>query len=155
MTELSVPDDMRDHVRFHSTEFSPPDVEPYPVNTERYGYALATWVAKRLEERGMSVDPPVPEDWGWLLGVVNDGQTVMVGCGNVEGSVSEWLIWLEARRAGVLARILGRSAGQPNALFGITALLHGALQASPTVAEIEWFRVGPRGEEVDHAATPI
>lgn len=145
---------MRDHVRFHSTEFSPPDVEPYQVNTERYGYALATWVAKQFEERGMRVNPPVPEDWGWLLGVVNDGHTVMVGCGNVEGSVSEWLIWLEMRRSGMLARLLGRG-GAPNALYGIAALLHGALQSSPRVAEIEWFRVGPHGEEVDHAPTPI
>src|SRR5574338_572697 len=145
---------MRDHVRFRSTEFSPPDVEPYQVNTERYGYALATWVAKRLEERGMRCDPPVPEDWGWLLGVAAEGQTVLVGCGNVEGSVSEWLIWLETRRAGMLARLIGRiGAEAPNAVFGVTTLLHTALHASPSVGEIEWFRVGPGGEEIDHAPT--
>src|SRR4029434_10063663 len=59
---------MRDHVRFHSIAFTPTDADPGQVNTERYGYALATWVAARLQERGFEADSPVPEDWGWLLG---------------------------------------------------------------------------------------
>ena len=147
---------MRDHVRFHSTEFTPPDVEPGQINTERYGYALATWVASRLRERGFTTDVPVPEDWGWFLGVQQAGGVVQVGCGNVEGSVSEWLIFLDVARPGMLARLLGRATGAaPNAAYGIVAAIHGALQASPDANEIEWFRVGPRGEEIDHAATPI
>ena len=60
---------MRDHVRFHSTAFTPATADPGQVNTERYGYALATWVAARLKERGFDADSPIPEDWGWLLGV--------------------------------------------------------------------------------------
>ena len=149
---------MRDHVRFRSDAFTPPTAEPGQINTERYGYALATWVATRLQERGFEVDVPVPEDWGWLLGVVNDGQVVRIGCGNVEGSVSEWLIWLEVMRPGPLARLFGgrrSSGGAPNATYGITAAIHSALQASGHAHDIEWFRVGPRGQEVDHAATPI
>ena len=147
---------MRDHVRFHSSAFTPADVEPGQINTERYGYALATWVATRLEERGFAADAPAPEDWGWILGVAQQGRIVRIGCGNVEGSVSEWLIWLDVVRPGVLARLFGRSreAG-PNAAYGIVAALHGALQASGHAEEIEWFRVGPRGEELDHATTPI
>ena len=46
---------MRDHVRFHSTAFTPPDADPGQANTERYGYALATWVVARLKERGYVV----------------------------------------------------------------------------------------------------
>ena len=147
---------MRDHVRFRSSAFTPPDVEPGQVNIERYGYALATWVAQRLTERGFEVEFPVPEDWGWLLGVAQHGRVIRIGCGNVEGSVSEWVIWLEVVRPGRLARLLGRSRdGTPNAAYGIIAAIHGALQSSGHAQEIEWFRVGPRGEELDHAATPI
>ena len=148
---------MRDHVRFHSVEFTPPDVEPGQINSERYGYALATWVARELTERGFEVDQPTPEDWGWILGVANDGRIVRVGCGNVEGSVTEWLIWMDVVRMGVLARLLRRGAGsgEPNAVYGIAAAIHSALRASPEAEEIEWFRVGPRGEELDHAETPI
>ena len=149
---------MRTHVRFHSVEFTPPNTEPGQINTERYGYALAAWVAARLQERGFEADLPVPEDWGWLLGVANDGQVVRVGCGNVDGSVSEWLIWLDAVRPGLIARLLGKggsSSRAPNALFGIAAAIHSALTANTSANEIEWFNVGPRGEELDHADTPV
>ena len=146
---------MRDHVRFRSSAFTPPDVEPGQVNRERYGYALATWVAARLTERGFSPDPPVPEDWGWVLGVVQDGRVVRIGCGNVDGSVSEWLIFVDVTRPGLLARLTGRGARSPNAAYGIVAAIHGALQASGHADEVEWFRVGPRGQELDHASTPI
>ena len=146
---------MRDHVRFHSAEFSPPDVEPGQINTERYGYALATWVAARLNERGFEVGTPIPEDWGWLFGVSNDGQTVHIGCGNVDGSVTEWLIWMQAEVPGILSRLFKRANPAPNALYGIVAAVHGALNANGRVGDIEWFRVGSRGEELDHAATPV
>jgi hypothetical protein len=148
---------MRTHVRFQSAQFTPADTEPGQINTERYGYALATWVSARLQERGFAADGPTPEDWGWLLGVVNDGQVVRVGCGNVDGSVSEWLIWLDAVRPGLMARLMGRGgpSAAPNALFGIAAAIHGALTASTDMQEIEWFNVGPSGEEIDHASTPV
>ena len=147
---------MRNHVRFRSTEFTPADTEPGQVNTERYGYALAAWVAARLQERGFEPDLPVPDDWGWLLGVMQDGRVVRIGCGNVEGSVSEWLIFLDIVRPGVLARLTGRTRGsEPNAAYGIIAAIHSALQASGHAEDIEWFRVGSRGEELDHAPVPI
>lgn len=148
---------MRNHVRFRSTEFTPADAEPGQVNTERYGYALATWVAARLQERGFTPDPPIPDDWGWLLGVLQDGRVVRIGCGNVEGSVSEWLIFLDVVvRPGLLARLLGKArTSAPNAAYGIIAAIHGALQSSGHAEDIEWFRVGARGEEIDHATTPI
>ena len=146
---------MRDHVRFRSAAFTPADVEPGQINRERYGYALASWVAARLTERGFAPDAPAPDDWGWLLGVVQDGRVVRIGCGNVEGSVSEWLIFVDADRPGLLARLTGRGAVMPNAVYGIVAAIHGALQASGHAEEIEWFRVDSRGQELDHGATPI
>ena len=149
---------MRNHVRFRSTEFTPVNMETDRTNPERYGYALATWVAARLRERGFEPDAPIPEDWGWLLGVVNDGRVVRIGCGNVEGSVTEWMIFLEGGvRRGLLARLLGRGGGDatPNAAYGIVAAIHSALEASDRAEHIEWFRVDPRGHELDHAATPI
>lgn len=147
---------MRDHVRFRSSEFTPPTAEPGQINTERYGYSLATWVAARLKERGFDSDSPIPEDWGWILGIVHDGRVVRVGCGNVEGSVSEWLIFLDVVRPGILARFMGRARESgPSAAYGIVAAIHSALQASSNADEIEWFRVGARGEELDHSPTPI
>ena len=148
---------MRDHVRFRSDQFAPPDREPWQVGGERFGYALATWVSAALAARGFDVDSPVAEDWGWLLGVSQDGQVVHVGCGNVEGSLSEWLIWLDVARTGLIGRLLRK--GPPKeahgAAYGVAAAIHSALHANPHADEIEWFRVGPRGQELDHAETPI
>ena len=146
---------MRDHVRFQSGEFTPPGAERGQINTDRYGYLLATWLAVRLKERGFEVGSPIPEDWGWLLSIASDGQTVIVGCGNVEGSSSEWLIWTQVDSPGVLSRLFKRGSLSPNALYGIVAAIHGALSANGTVTDIEWFTSGSRGEELDHAPTPI
>lgn len=145
---------MRDHVRFRSTRFTPPDTDPGQINNERYGYALATWVAARLDERGVEVDPPVPEDWGWLVGAAHGGRSVQVGCGNVDGSVTEWLVWIDADRPGFLTRMRGRSSSlsAPDPADEIGAIVDAALRSSSEIGEIEWFRVGARGEEVDHAA---
>lgn len=146
---------MRDHVRFQSGEFSPASAEPGQINTNRYGYLLATWLAARLKERGFDVSAPAPEDWGWLLGITSDGQSVIVGCGNVEGSSDEWLIWTQVDTPGVLARLFRRGSAPPNALYGLVAAIHGALSANGSVRDVEWFRVASRGEELDHASTPI
>ena len=41
------------------------------------------------------------------------------------------------------------------AIYGIAAAIHSGLHTNPHTSEIEWFRAGPRGEELDHADTPI
>jgi hypothetical protein len=144
---------MRNHVRFRSAEFSPPDREPWQVNSERFGYALVSWLSARLEERGVKVEVPVAEDWGWFIDAAHDGGLARLGCGNVEGSVTEWLIWIQGEQPGPLARLLGRRrAGTP---IAITAMVDRALRSSPSVDGIEWFRLGPSGEELDHASTPV
>ncbi len=146
---------MRNHVRFRSVEFSPADIEPGQVSAERYGYVLATWVAARLSERGVLVDAPVPEDWGWLLDASHAGQTVQLGCGNLDGSVTEWLIWIEGVQPGLFARLLGRGIpAAPNAERTLVEMVDWALRSRGGVDGIEWFRLGPRGEELDHAPTP-
>ena len=149
---------MRDHVRFRSEQFAPPDVEPWQIGSERFGYALATWVAAALGARGFAVDIPVPEQWGWLLDVRQDARVVRVGCENVEGSVTEWMISLETiDGAGAIRRLLRRasSPAAPNAAYGIAAAIHGALHGNPHTSEIVWFRLGPTDEEIDHADSPI
>ena len=144
---------MRNHVRFRSPAFSPPDPEPYQVNSERYGYALANWLSARLAERGVKVDVPVAEDWGWFIDADHEGRLARLGCGNVHGSITEWLIWIEGERPGLVSRLLRRNgAGAP---ISITAMVDRALRSAPSVDGIEWFRLGPTGEELDHAATPV
>lgn len=144
---------MRNHVRFRSLAFGPQDLLPGQIDEERFGYVLATWVAARLEERGVSVDVPTPERWGWTLGATHDRHGVRLVCGNMDGSTSEWMVWIEPDHRSFLARILGRRSS-PRTIAVLAKMLDGALRANPSVGEIEWFRVGSRGEELDHATTP-
>jgi hypothetical protein len=144
---------MRNHVRFRSADFAPPDPEPWQITSERYGYALASWLSARLTERGASVEVPVAEQWGWFIDAAHDGRLARLGCGNIRGSITEWQIWIRGEEPGLLARILGRSG--LSAPIAITAMVDRALRSSPTIDAIEWFRLGPRGEEIDHAATPV
>ena len=149
---------MRNRVRFRSEQFTPSDREPWQVSGERFGYALATWVVACLGERGFAIEGPVPEHWGWLLEASRDGQMVRVGCENVEGSLTHWVISLEApQRGGAIRRLFRRddAASAPNVTYGIAAVIHGALRTNPHASEIEWFRLGPGDEEIDCADTPI
>ena len=128
-------------------------MEVWPVNAERYGYALVSWLSARLTERGVQVEVPVAEEWGWFVDATHDGRLARLGCGNVEGSVTEWLIWIEGEQPGLIGRLLGRDG--PGVPIAITSIVDRALRSSPSVAEIEWFRMAPGGEEIDHGATPL
>jgi hypothetical protein len=150
------PAPLRDHVRFRSDMFAPRRAERDEVNPGRYGRELAEWLAARLGERGVAAGQPAPEDWGWLLEVVQDGESFGVACGNVGESRSEWLLWVDPARAGPIARLLrpGAAAGGERAREALILAIDDALGSSPGVRDIEWFRVGPREEELDHAPSP-
>jgi hypothetical protein len=58
--------------------------EDADINPGRYGRQLATWLKKRLEQRGYLVEPIINEDWGRCLMCSRDPFMLWVGCGNVE-----------------------------------------------------------------------
>ena len=147
---------MRDHVRFRSDMFAPRRAEREEVNPGRYGRELAEWLAAQLRERAVEAGEPAPEDWGWLLEVAHAGQRFGIACGNVGKSRSEWLLWVAPAPTGALSRLLrpGTAASGESAREELILAIDDALGSSPGVLDIEWFRVGPRQEELDHAPSP-
>lgn len=142
---------MRNHVRFTSAQFSPGQPEEAQVNPGRHGRELAAWLAGRLRVRGVSVAEPEPEDWGWSLEAEHAGARLVIACGNVDESRTEWLAWVEAPPPRLLDRLRGRHAGTATARREIVRLVDACLRAEPGVRGIEWYAVDARGRETDHA----
>jgi hypothetical protein len=145
---------MRNNVRFHAKRFAPLDPEATRTNPGRHGEELATWVAATLQAQGIEVAPPAPEDWGWLLAARHRGDYFSIACGNVDGSMSDWLVAIELPRVGILARLLTRRGRPEGDVAEVVGILDNALQSDAGVSAVEWFRVGPRGQEIDHAPKP-
>ena len=145
---------MRNHVRFTAPQFSPLEPEAAQVSPGRYGRELAAWLARALHGRGVAVDGPAPEDWGWYLEGTHAGARLFIACGNVDESRTEWLVWVEATPARLLDRLLGRRARAMAARREVVRLVDACLRAEPDVGRVEWHAVDARRQETDHAPSP-
>lgn len=82
------------------------------------------------------------------------GDHFSIACGNVDGSRSHWLVAIEVARAGILARLSKPRGITEGGLAELVGILDTALQSDAGASSVEWFRVGPRGQEIDHAPKP-
>ena len=143
---------LRDHVRFRSPRFRSLEPMAEQLNPGRYGKELATWTAEQLSRAGLIVSAPQEEDWGWYLTFGAPARKFFLGCGNVDDEEEQWLIFMH-ERPGFLNWLSGRTDdSEPK--IRIVQTLEAALRAEPSVSEMEWFREGPGGEEIDHAPHP-
>lgn len=121
---------------FQTTRFSPVDGEEERTNPGRFGQALAYWVREQLIERGHEIEEePIPEDWGWVVIVHRKPFMLWVGCGNEDGSLSKWSVFVEAE-CGLIQKLLSRVDPAPNVLAleqELEAIVgHGGFEA------VEW-----------------
>lgn len=84
---------MGPQVTFSSEFFKPIPGEDEQTNPGRFGKALAEWLAERLKERGVSVEGVIPEDFGWVVMVARKPFMLWLGCGNMDGSTTEWSVF--------------------------------------------------------------
>ena len=84
---------MGPQVTFTTDFFKPIPGEDEQTNPGRFGKALAEWLAKRLKERGMPVEGVIPEDFGWVVMVARKPFMLWLGCGNMDGSTTEWSVF--------------------------------------------------------------
>lgn len=143
---------VRNNVRFKAPQFGIEAALGF-VNANRLGKELAEWLHLRLGAVGFAVSIPLEEDWGWAMEAREGSQRFLIGCGNVQGSTSDWLVFAEAR-VGFLDRISGRTP-LGDAPRRLCLHLDAALRKEPGVSEIQWFRVGPDGAERDHGERPV
>jgi hypothetical protein len=80
-------------VTFTTDFFKPIQGEEEKTSPGRYGKQLAEWLAEKLQERGVAVEGVIPEDFGWVVMVSRKPFLLWLGCGNTEGSATEWSIF--------------------------------------------------------------
>jgi hypothetical protein len=138
--------------RFKSTRFRPRRPESEQVNPGVYGEELARWLAARLA-RSEGAEPRVDyEDWAWLVELSLGNGHAWIFCANEYGSDDVWMIDVRPR-----PRFLGwfrRSSVTPDDIFGLCKKLHVILSSEATIRDLEWVRMGVRGEESEPSPRP-
>jgi len=125
-------------VTFTTDFFKPIAGEEDETNPGRYGKALALWLAEQLKERGVSVEGVILEDFGWVVMVLRKPFLLWLGCGNIDGSSTEWPVFFVAEML-ALQRIFKRTDPAPEieklkahlpalvpSISGVNAAQHGA-----------------------------
>lgn len=144
---------MTTSARFKSTRFRPFRPEDQQVNPGVYGEELARWLAVRLTETEGTRPRVDYEDWAWLVELSVANGHAWIFCANEYGSDDVWMIDVRQR-----PRLLGwfrRPGLTPDELFGLCKKLHVILSSEATITELEWFRTGKRGAEIEPSPRPV
>ena len=123
-------------VTFTADFFEPIAGEEEETNPGRYGKALAQWLAERLKERGVSVEGVIPEDFGWVVMVSRKPFLLWLGCGNTDGSTTEWSVFPVAEIT-ALQRIFKRTDPAPE-IEKLKAHLSVLVPSIPGVTNVVW-----------------
>jgi len=84
---------MKAQVTFETEFFKPEPGEEEMTNPGRFGQALAVWLQQQLGARGVAVEGVVSEDVGWVVMVSRKPFMLWLGCGNTDGSTTEWSVF--------------------------------------------------------------
>ncbi len=127
---------MKTHVKFRSDAFPPYEGEEEEINPGVYGKRLAEFLVRGLENKGFEPLDPVPEDWGWVVPIKNDGFRLWIGCSNSDDHFLCFIVPHQPaiRRFGFLWKI--DTSEKVTALQqAIDALLSG----NPAIRDKRWW----------------
>jgi hypothetical protein len=123
-------------VTFTSENFKPFLPDDCQVNPGRYGAELAYWLSAQLANANVITSYPNYEDWGWFLDYANDkGEEFRLCCGNIEGSDTEWMCFVEPLSKGFFKG----KADIASASALMDALKH-ILGSAQGISAVEWTR---------------
>ncbi len=123
-------------VTFQTDFFKPLPGEEEETNPGRYGKALAQWLGERLKERGVTVEGVIPEDFGWVVMVSRKPFMLWLGCGNTDGSTTEWNVFPVAELS-TIQRLFKREDPGP-AIEKLREHLAELLPSIPGVTNVIW-----------------
>jgi len=123
-------------VSFTSEFFTPIAGEDEETNPGCFGKALAQWLAAQLRERGVPVEGVIPEDFGWVVMVSRKPFMLWLGCGNTDGSTTEWTVFLVAELS-ILQRLFKRFDPAPE-IERLSTHLAELIPLIPGVTNVVW-----------------
>ena len=123
-------------VTFQTNFFKPIAGEDEETNPGRYGKALAQWLMERLKQRGVAVEGLIPEDFGWVVMLSRKPFMLWLGCGNTDGSTTEWSVFPVAETS-TLQRLFKRVDPAPE-IERLKAHLSELVLSIPGVSNVVW-----------------
>ncbi len=103
------------HILFQTDRFNVSGVKDHFINPCCFGEDAAQWLGAKLAEKGVTVEQPGQEDWGWYLLAEHGLERYILGLGgyHTDGAPGtndgEWRIIVEKKRS-LSNRILGGNA---------------------------------------------
>src|SRR5690606_7994391 len=97
---------------------------------------LAKWLAEHLKERGVSVEDVLPEDFGWVVLVARKPFMLWLGCGNTDGSTTEWSVFPVAELS--LMQRLFRGIDPTSEVEKLKAHVAELVPLIPGVSNVVW-----------------
>ena len=115
---------------FASSAFPLEAGEAETVNPGLGGRKLCAYLAEALAGRGVEVNQPAAEDWGWRLELRFEGRRFWMGCGAVTDEPNNFVVFLKTRRGlrGLLAGSVWRGSFER-----LAGLVEDALREHPEI----------------------
>jgi len=125
---------MHTRVTFTSERFRPVLPDESQVNPGVFGAELAFWLCTELARLGVVTSYPIYEDWGWFIEYITEAEDeYWLCCGNVDGTDTEWMCFLDPKRKGLFA-----GKAMPEKAAPLLEALARVLAAEPSIRDIQW-----------------
>jgi len=125
-----------DHVVFSSPYFVVEPGEDAETNPGIYGRALAGWVARTLESRGVAVEGVIAEDFGRCVMIKRKPFKLWVVCASADGASTRWQMFIALEQS-PLAKLFSRTDPEPE-LRKLREQFRAMLRDVPAISEVEW-----------------
>jgi len=126
-------------VEFKSSAFPAREDEEEEINPGRFGMALAEFLAKEVSKKGFKADVGGYEDWGVQVYVENEEFPVWIGCGNVDNSENEFIVFVEPNKPEIKKGFFKKKIINCRPIIEkLTHSIDEILNAHDAVSEINW-----------------
>jgi hypothetical protein len=128
---------MQTHVEFQSDRFPALEGEEKLVNPGLWGKQLADFLRKGLHHQGFETGEPIPEDWGWVVPVLNQSFRLWIGCGRYQEYENGFLCFIEPHTASVWK--LFKRIDTRDRIAALQQAMDNALAADAGISSKRWW----------------
>ena len=128
---------MLTHVEFRSDRFPPLENEESLINPGLWGRRLADFLREGLRSEGFDTTDPVPEDWGYVVPVLNRTFRLWIGCGRYQQYPDGFLCFIEPHKPFV-RKLFGRIDARER-VIALQQAMDRILSEGAGVREKRWW----------------